>query len=173
MLILISLENDMGLDNIPKKYPCESVASKTDGRIDCDKTKACGNCTWENEYKSNPLVKDIAPSYGLFGTSCWYRGKYGNALLSMIDGNDDPYADNTLGINFYGDGFANGDEGIDADDCISMSELMADNTEKFAFQIKSRKEYAEREKDLIQDWIYASWWLKFAGEKCNGSSIWY
>jgi hypothetical protein len=162
----------MGLDNIPKKYPCIDVAIKDqDGRIDCVESQACGKCTWKNEYESNPMVKDSVPTVGIMGTDCWYRGKYGNGLISMIDGIDDMWHESSLGISFYGNGFANGDEGIDPDECFHIANVMKDNAEKFAFQAKQL--HPDNYEELIKDWMYATWWLEFAGEFCEGSAIWY
>jgi hypothetical protein len=28
-------------------------------------------------------------------------------------------------------------------------------------------------KDLIKDWIYATWWLQFVAENSEGSAVWY
>lgn len=162
----------MGLDNIPKEYPCIDVAVKDqDGRIDCIETQACGKCTWQNEYQSNPMVKDSVPTTGIMGTDCWYRGKYGNGLLSMLDGVDDMWHESSLGISFYGSGFANGDEGIDSDECFHMADLMKNNTEKFAYNAKQL--HPDDYEDYIKDWIYATWWLEFVGGFCNGSAVWY
>ena len=162
----------MGLDNIPKKYPCVDVAVKdNDGRIDCIETQACGKCTWKNEYESNPMVKDSVPTVGIMGTDCWYRGKYGNGLLSMLDGVDNMWHESSLGISFYGKGFANGDEGISPDECFHMANIMKDNTEKFAFNAKQL--HPDDYEEYIKDWMYATWWLDFVGEFCEGSAVWY
>jgi hypothetical protein len=162
----------MGLDNIPKKYPCVDVAVKdNDGRIDCIETQACGKCTWKNEYESNPMVKDSVPTLGIMGTDCWYRGKYGNRLISMLDGVNDMWHESSLGISFYGKGFANGDEGISSDECFHIANVMKDNTEKFAFQAKQL--HPDDYEEYIKDWMYATWWLDFVGEFCEGSAVWY
>lgn len=160
----------MGLDNIPRNYPCEEKAIYVDGSIDCAKTQDAGCCPWKNDYESNPLVKDTSPSIGIFGTDCWYRGKYGNWLLSVLQGQDDPYYINQNGYSFYGS-YDGEEEGISPDECFEMSKWMADNTELFAFQ--ARKNHPDNAEKMTKDWIYASWWLKFVGEKCNGSAIWY
>lgn len=161
----------MGLDNMPMVYPCEGIAIKdSDGRTDCVATAQCGNCGWKNAIESDPLVKDLKPVLGIFGADCWYRGKYGNYLLSVLEDKEDTYNDDAT-WTFYGNGHINGDEGIDSDDCISMSEFMKDNAELFAY--KAGTKYPDQSKELISDWIYASWWLNFVGEKCKGSAIWY
>lgn len=160
----------MGLDNIPNTYPCiEKAERNSDNQIDCNLTKIAGNCTWQNKKQENPLVKDINGTLGMFGTDCWYRGKYGNYMLSLIE---DEYSN----TSFYGNGFENGDEGISPIDCYKLSKHMKDNTEKYAYALTMQKEpsYNQEEvKERINDWIYATWWLDFVAEFADGSSIWY
>ena len=44
----------MGLDNIPREYPCAAKATRdSDNRIDCVKTQEENNCPWKNEKESN------------------------------------------------------------------------------------------------------------------------
>ena len=166
---------------MPYKYPCKTqgIASlDEDGRIDCDQTQANGNCTWKNEYEKAVLLKEARPTYGMLGTGCWYRGKYGNFLLGLLEGNPDSYADTKY--SFYGEGIEKGngtyDEGMSVDYCLDMHNYMTENTEEFAYQARQfilNKEDGGTEKDYINDWLYATWWLKFAAEHCEGSSIWY
>lgn len=167
----------MGLDNIPNVYPCKKrggVVLDKDGRIDCEKTMNAGNCPWKQEYESNVMVSKSKPAYGMLGTNCWYRGKYGNALLNLFEHGDfDAYGDTQY--HFYGEGFATGKEGMSVEYCLEMSKWMKDNTEKFAEQAIA---YAESNndsnpQDLISDWIYASWWLDFVAKYADGSNIWY
>lgn len=166
----------MGLDNIPHKYPChaQGIASfSEDGRIDCDQTQANGNCPWKNEFEKAVLLKEARPTYGMLGTGCWYRGKYGNFLLGLLEGNPDSYADTKY--SFYGEGIDENTEGMSKDYCLDMHSYMTECTEEFAYQAKEycKKEDGGDEKQLINDWLYATWWLKFAAEYCDGSSIWY
>lgn len=166
----------MGLDNIPRNYPCKQQGIATlneDGRIDCEKTQQKGNCPWQNEYQKEILLKEARPVYGMFGVPCWYRGKYGNFLLRLLEGDPDGYFDTEL--NFYGEATDFNNEGMSPDYCLNLSEHMKENIEKFA---RRAKEYCVDnpdvdEKRLINDWIYASWWLEFAAKHCDGSSIWY
>jgi len=168
----------MGLDNIPHKYPCVkagTVIYTEDGKIDCDTTIAKNNCPWHIEFNLDPIVSKSKPSYGMLGTGCWYRGKYGNALLRLLEHGDfDGYYDDTK-YSFYGEGFEDGQEGMSAEYCSEMSKWMKDNAEKFAEQAYA---YASKEEDcnpqeLIADWIYAAWWLNFVSKNADGSSIWY
>ena len=170
----------MGLDNIPKVYACEKAGTSIldeDGRINCDKTKSAKGCPWEEKFNSDPMVSKSSPTYGMLGTKCWYRGKYGNALIRLFEhGQFDPYGDTTY--SFYGDGFDDGDEGMSVEYCREMSKWMKDNTELFAAKAYSyasdKAAYESNDpKDLISDWIYAAWWLSFVAENSNGSSIWY
>jgi hypothetical protein len=56
-----------------------------------------------------------------------------------------------------------------------MSKWMKENTEQFAYNLQKEE---NKESDIpdtvyISDWIYASWWLEFVGENCDGSSVWW
>ena len=161
----------MGLDNIPKEYPCESKAVRnSDNQIDCKATQECGNCPYMNEYQSDPMLKDTSPVYGMLGTDCWYRGKYGNFLLEILEGNVGQFE--THEYTFYGEG----DDGLDTDYCFDMAKWMRDNTEQFAFNAKKYIETNqpnENVKDYINDWTYAIWWLEFVGKTSNGSAVWW
>jgi hypothetical protein len=158
----------MGLDNIPKQYPCEmtGTAVKTDNRIDCDATINCGKCPWKNEFETDPMLKGSKPTYGMFGTPCWYRGKYGNGLLSLLEhGEFNAYADTTY--SFYGDS----DDGMSREYCEEMHLYMRDNTEKFAFQ--AQKSEPENYQEYVKDWLYATWWVKFVANFADGSNVWH
>ena len=64
----------------------------------------------------------------MFGTDCWYRGKYGNYLLSIIDADANQYGESGWGYDFYGNGFGDGEEGISVDDCLkNMWKLIKQN----------------------------------------------
>jgi hypothetical protein len=169
----------MGLDNIPKVYPCQkanTVILTDDGKIDCDETQNNGGCPWKNEYESNPLLKEASPTYGMLGTGCWYRGKYGNSLLNLSENGDFSSYGDTL-YSFYGKGFDDGKEGMSPEYCQEMSQYMKNETEHFAAMVR---DYQERnpsekidEKSIINDWIYASWWLDFVAKYADGSRVWY
>ena len=163
----------MGLDNIPKVYPCESIAVRnSDNQIDCKATQECGNCPYMNEYQSDPLLKDTSPVYGMLGTDCWYRGKYGNYMLDDLKRYNDDF-DYDMPSDFYG----NTDEGIDADTCLEMSEVMFRYTEAWSNAVHKMVKNGtlpEQNRDsYIRDWIYAAWWLKFVGNTSDGSAVWY
>lgn len=156
----------MGLDNIPKNYPCINNAIKDEeGIIDCQASQQNGLCTWKNEYESNPLLKETGPTLGMFGTDCWYRGKYGNYLLALL--NEEVPHD----YSFYGNGYEDGSEGISPDECIEISRFMRNHAENFAY-VAGIKE-PESSRTLINDYIYAAWWLEFVGSFSDGSEVWY
>ena len=161
----------MGLDNIPREYPCAAKATRdSDNRIDCVKTQEENNCPWKNEKESNPMVKHIDKTVGIFGTDCWYRGKYGNFLLDILNDKVDQHEMHEY--HFYGEN----DDGLDTDYCFDMAKWMRDNTEQFAFNAKKYIETNqpnENVKDYINDWTYAIWWLEFVGKTSNGSAVWW
>ena len=161
----------MGLDNIPREYPCAAKATRdSDNRIDCVKTQEENNCPWKNEKESSPMVKNIGKTVGIFGTDCWYRGKYGNFLLDILNDKVDQYEMHEY--HFYGEN----DDGLDTDYCFDMAKWMRDNTEQFAFNAKKyiqTNQPNENVKDYINDWAYAIWWLEFVGKTSNGSAVWW
>lgn len=160
----------MGLDNMPKVYPCKPKASLIDGKIDCDETKACGNCTWENEAIKNPSVTMAGRALGMFGTDCWYRGKHGNWLLSMLNGEATSWIGNEE-YTFYGNGHEDGSEGISPKDCLAMADYMEEHTEDFIYS--ASKQFPEEIEGCKEDWNYAIWWLRFVAEFADGSATWY
>lgn len=166
----------MGLDNIPTEYPCKKEGTailSDDGKIRCEETIATGNCPYVNAKRSNPLTRDLVGAIGIFGTDCWYRGKYGNYLLGEMAKNDPgfPLDDGS----FYGD--MQDDEGyetgISADRCIEMSKIMADYIEPWTYVAHQIANDNASAQDYVNDWIHASFWLRYMGENCNGSIAWY
>lgn len=161
----------MGLDNMPMTYPCvkENSAIMKDGRIDCEATIKADQCPYRREKENDPLTKDMRSVYGMFGTDCWYRGKYGNYLLkTMQDFNPlFPYDED----GFYGDT----EDGISEDECLTMSDVMLNFTESWVHYVDTKAEFGNKEerKTLIDDWIYAAWWLKFVSNYGEGSGVWY
>lgn len=156
----------MGLDNIPKNYPCKTqgtvvLVPKTfdDGttvdQIDCKATQEAGGCPWLN---GNPPTKGRV--YGILGTECWYRGKYGNALLEdagLGGGND-----------FYGDNDDSTEKSPES--CIHLAEQIAQYlTHTFLPDIVPTEEAAELKAELE----YAEWYLRWAAEQADGLVCWY
>jgi hypothetical protein len=166
---------NMGLDNIPKVYPCQkenTAILDKDGRIDCDETISAGKCPHKREMESSVLLKqsNAKPTYGMFGVACWYRGKYGNMLLALLEnGSMDTYQDTVY--SFYGEGGDDGEKGLSVEYCYNMSQYMKNHTEEFSN--RAYVNYPDEAEDLIKDWIYACWWLGFVAEYAEGSSTWY
>ena len=174
----------MGLDNIPREYPCAAKATRdSDNRIDCVQTQEQGNCTWKNEKENNPMVAHLDRAAGMFGTDCWYRGKYGTHLIDMLYTKEDStHIDHSYEreYSWYGEN----DDGLSPEYCFNMAKWMRDNTEKFAFNVKTQLEqnqlnYKKNDtsdtslKEYINDWAYAIWWLEFVGKTSNGSAVWW
>ena len=180
----------MGLDNIPKTLPCKlanTAVVAEEGYVDCVETRKCGGCIWSKVKDSSPLVKDIDGALGMFGAGCWYRGKSGNWMLNSFDefmeGSPSDYE--KFPFDFYGDYLNKFDiddgEGLEPDDCKRLAKWMSDYTEAFAMftEIRYRDEEVSSEekermiKEDVDQWIYASWWLKFVAEYADGFIVWY
>jgi hypothetical protein len=165
-------KNAMGLDNMPNNYPCKTqgtavmtqrknhegtLLTEEDGSpmmsIDCDATQACGQCPYQNAFIKSGL--DGGAVYGMFGTPCWYRGKYGNHLLEIADIDTDQH-------NFYGDN----EDGTEksAQSCKSLADTISEALAEM--EIKVAEEYADELR-------YAEWYLRWASEECNGLGAWY
>jgi hypothetical protein len=164
----------MGLDNIPKEYACKKQGTAVmverkdkDGNplidddgsvmtvIDCQATQECGGCPWKNHFQG---MKGHV--MGIFGTDCWYRGKYGNALLGALGFDTDE-------ISFYGD-----EEDGTVKTPKSCLEL-ADHMETSLMEDEIYWEGWESEQEVITDAKYAIEWLKWVAKECEGSVCWY
>ena len=169
----------MGLDNIPKEYPCKTTGTavqviKTDleGQavleddgstmlmIDCKATQECGGCPYTTELDKQDKEALGNPVYGIFGTDCWYRGKYGNYLLEAI-GYDDSFS-------FFGDT----DDGTfkTPQDCRELANVIDEELEECDEQEIIHRLGGE---DITGDLRYASWYLNWAAEFCGGLTCWY
>jgi hypothetical protein len=151
----------MGLDNIPKQYPCKKQGTAVlveDERIDCQSTQAAGGCPWLN---ANPPTEGRV--YGVMGTDCWYRGKYGNYLLEEVT-DADPMGDNG---SFYGD---NEDETEKSpESCERLAEIIAE-----AIKTYEPSDLAETDKrETYEGLKYAEWYLRWAARECDGLICWY
>lgn len=169
----------MGLDNIPQVYPCKHANTAIlddEGRIDCKATQAANQCPYKTQYENDPILKDSVPAYGMLGTDCWYRGKYGNYLLSQMSKHNPSFPFDEY--SFFGDldEDENSQGGISVEECLDMSEAMFEYLESWIHYVKTSSDVAgdiENEKALIGDWIYAAWWLKFVAINGEGSGVWY
>lgn len=167
----------MGLDNIPKNYPCKKAGTailvprvNQEGNpllddngeavlsIDCHSTQEAGGCPWQNATK--PATGAV---YGMFGTDCWYRGKYGNFLLEEATISD-PMGDD---MSFYGDN-EDGTEKSPAS-CVALADLIATALENYSDEDLYDAETAE----TVAGLKYAEWYLRWAAEQADGLVCWY
>lgn len=156
----------MGLDNIPNTYPCKAAGTavmvtqtyedgSTADQIDCEATQACGGCPWKN---ANPPTEGRV--YGMLGTDCWYRGKWGNHLISTFFGSD------TLD-NFYGDS----EDGTEKspESCLHLADMLKGAISTYGHDHLLSDEERETKKGLI----YAEWYLRWAAAETDGLVCWY
>jgi len=155
----------MGLDNFPVNYPCRKagtavLAPRRDEtgntimeadtgnpvmEVLCTETQIAGGCPWLN---ANPPTEGRV--YGMFGCDCWYRGKYGNALLSEYASSEE---------TFYGD---NDDSTVKSpESCLATAEAIGD-----LLVDVDKKEDREA-------LAYAEWYLRWAAEQADGLFCWY
>lgn len=167
----------MGLDNFPRNYPCKTQGTaitiqrtdregkpiyEDDGSpsmsISCENTQACGGCPYKNAYEKSGLTGGSVT--GMFGTDCWYRGKWGNALLDAIG-----YSDS---FSFYGDN----EDGTEKSpqSCREVAQVI---DEAFDECEEDDGVYRMNGEDITDDLKYASWYLKWASEQCDGLGAWY
>jgi len=167
----------MGLDNIPRNYPCKTKGTAVmaprlnrDGEqivdpdtnepmtvIDCQATAACGGCPWKNAH-----VRAGEPGgavYGMLGTDCWYRGKYGNYLLEEIG-----VYDETEAITFYGDNIDATEKSVSA--CIRTADAISD-------ALNDEPEIFADGENITEQLRYAEFWLRWVAEEADGSVCWY
>ena len=116
--------------------------------ISCEDTQACGGCPYKNAYDKSGL--DGGAVYGMLGTDCWYRGKYGNFLLEQagIDGDD-----------FYGDN----EDGTykSPNECLYLADIIGEELPSVTDQ------------EVLEGLKYAEWYLRWVAEECDGMDAWY
>ena len=159
----------MGLDNIPHRYPCKTqgtavqvqrknqegtLLTNEDGSpsmvTDCEATQACGGCPYKNAYDKSGLTGGSVT--GMFGTDCWYRGKYGNFLLSEAGFDTDD-------LNFYGDQ----EDGTykSHESCLALADSIGDELSSVTDQ------------EVLEGLKYAEWYLRWVAKECDGMDAWY
>lgn len=160
----------MGLDNIPRNYACEKQGTairvfmnkvgeevvsefEGEGSISCERTQAAKGCPWQND-STRPVDGAVT---GMFGTNCWYRGKWGNRLLEAL-------VDETPPVDFYGDG----ETGLSPDQCDRLADYMNDALDSYG-----DKKVILNAEDITFDIQYAIWWLRWVAENCDGSDVWF
>ena len=157
---------------MPHTYPCEkqgtaimeTVVYKADGseheRIDCVETVAADGCPFTN---ATPPPGQVV---GMMGTYCWYRGKYGNALIRALSGLDmDDYSGDTDDDNFYGtdeDGLYRPPEA-----CVALAYQM-----ESALDEKGGILVVEGE-DVTDEVKFAIWYLRWTAAECDGMDAWF
>lgn len=157
----------MGLDIIPREYACVRAGTAVydeDVRIDCKKTQEQDLCPWKSQLQLANITTQ--PVLGMFGTDCWYRGKYAEGITEEYE--DRPYS-------FYGevqgeDEDGNEDLGLNPEQCNEFSEWMEmiiAEEEEYLLQVE------DDEWQVKDDWVYIAWWLKFVANNCNGYFSWY
>ena len=140
----------MGLDNIPRTYACvahETAIKDDEDRIDCQATQEAGGCPW----KKAPNRPEKGAVLGMFGTDCWYRGKYGQYLLDEHGISTDP--------GFYGDNDDGSQKSVES--CLELAD-------EIDAALPNIPEGEDRE-----GLIYASWYLRWAAAECGGLDAWY
>lgn len=167
----------MGLDNIPYQYPCRTQGTAVlitrkdqdgntilddDGSVlqmcDCQATQSAGGCPY-----LIALNRDLGDAdgrvTGMFGTDCWYRGKWGNHLLQELGIYDEPH------ISFYGD---NDDGSVkSAESCRKLADALTDEWKRRETKVVINDE------DVSKEIQYAAWWARWAADECDGSRCWY
>lgn len=101
------------------------------------------------------------PVLGMFGADCWYRGKVATGMLGRLA--DASYDDCPGGVEaFYGDGECE----LSPEFCIAVSNWMKDHVEAYAQLVSDDKEE-------IQMYRYAAWWIGWVAEAGDGAGAWY
>lgn len=153
----------MGLDNIPASYACKNnntAVLDEDGRIDCKLTQTSGGCPWKNDLNSSGIKSKVV--LGMFGTDCWYRGKYAQFLIGPYDAPFSFYGETTYDIENDHESY-----GLSSSECYELSDWM-----KSMVSSKGQLMLEDGE-DVTDDWIYIAWWLDFVAKNCNGMVSWF
>jgi hypothetical protein len=125
--------------------------------IDCEATQAFGGCPYTRELDKQDKTLLGNPVHGMFGTDCWYRGKYGNYLVEGLG-----VYDETLGFSFYG---ALGDGNHKSPhECNILADGIDEAIEHGDHSLNDEE---------VKDSKYASWYLKWAAEFTDGLVCWY
>jgi hypothetical protein len=167
----------MGLDNIPHAYPCKKQGTAVmtprmgkDGNqltnddgspmfsIDCEATYNAGGCPYRNDFDKSGLSGGAV--YGMLGTDCWYRGKYGNYLVERLG-----IYDETEGLSFYG---ALGDNSHKSPhECNLLADAIEDALND------SGDDLDEDGNSLTKEYAYAIWYLRWSALNTEGLDCWY
>ena len=157
---------------MPHEYPClkqgTAIMETIEGfdgtpheRIDCVETVAAEGCPFTN---AEPPPGQVT---GMLGTYCWYRGKYGNALIRALSGLDmDDYSGDTDDDNFYG----TDDEGLyrPPEACLSLADQM-----ESALDERGGTLIAQHDEDVTDEAKFAIWYLRWVAKECDGMDAWF
>ena len=166
----------MGLDNMPHAYPCQTQGTavmermtlsdgSTGERIDCVETVAADGCPFTN---AEPPPGQVT---GMLGTYCWYRGKYGNALIRALSGLDmDDYSGDTDNDNFYG----TDEDGLYRPPaaCLSLADQMESALDEKGGILMATDGGGSQE-DVTDEAKFAIWYLRWVANECEGMDAWY
>ena len=169
----------MGLDNMPHKYPCKDQGTavievierdygnglEKSGQIDCDATMEKGGCPYVND-DNRP---DDGGVLGLFGTPCWYRGKYGNYLVEVLKGEEEPDSW-TADPSFYAEGET---DFKTPEECRELADFMEEKLLDYDGKKVRAKNDDNEDEDLTSEILYAIWYLRWSDHECGGLDAWY
>lgn len=159
----------MGLDNIPHQYPCVHAGTsiEREGRIDCTATIDAGQCPWSTHVERD---RPGQPVVGMLGTHCWWRGAVSSYHLRLLatEGYVPP---GDIRDGFYG---SSGTGRLDQHYCILLADWLASHSEAFA-RIAEQEESSTNisHRELIDEYRYSVWWLRFVARYANGSDAWW
>lgn len=153
----------MGLDNIPCEYPCitsKSAVIKTvtleggaEAKIDCAATRTAGGCPWHKRLGDQPGAVT-----GILGAPCWYRGKYGVALLTGLGlPADELWGDET--------GLMTPTAALQLADAITDRFAPLDAERDSTIMCNGR--------NVAADVWYLHDWLAWVAAECGGAIAWY
>ena len=163
----------MGLDNIPNEYPCQARGRAVfvpdlyeDGtqKLHLDGTpKLAFSCTATREAGVCPLL--LAPDRpengavtGMFGTPCWYRGKWGSRLLEGLGINDD---------QLYG----GENDRLSSEGCDDLANFIDEELDTWLGEHEGK--FILDDEDCTDDVRYLIWWLRFVAREADGMNAWY
>lgn len=126
--------------------------------ISCEATAGKGCCPYKNAVNKTGMTEGAV--YGMFGTPCWYRGKWGNYLLEALEGDAE--------YSFYGDNDDQTEKSPES--CRATADYMEELLDE---QLGDNKEFIVNGEDLVPQVRYAVWWLRWVADEADGSNCWY
>jgi hypothetical protein len=173
---------------MPHVYPCKNqgtavveervveyegengeMLTDTSYPVDCEKTIEVNGCPFMN---ADPPKEGAV--LGMFGTHCWYRGKYGNWVIGALksetnDINETPdYYDGEN--SFYGTNAESTHR--PANECVELAdEMQSDLDERGGTLVFFNSE--NEADDRTADAKYAIWYLRWSAEYCDGMDAWF